>query len=78
MWAKNEMPDPKGVLTRVWATTAGHQLVLDDDGDRVLLKHGKGPSIELTKDNITLMVGSKKIVISKQNVSVNEGALEVT
>ncbi len=76
-WADGEIPDPAGVKTRVFATSKGHKLVLDDDGGEVKLEHGEGPSITLTGSDITIQVGSKKIVISSSGVDVNDGALEV-
>lgn len=77
-WADDEIPEPGGEKTRVFATSNGHKLVLDEDADEVRIEHGGGPSIVLTADDITLAVGGKKIVISSSSVSVNDGALEVT
>ena len=70
--------DPGAEKTRVFATSNGHKLVLDEDADEVRIEHGGGPSIVLTDSDITIAVGSKKIVISSSGVSVNDGALEVT
>ena len=69
---------PDAEKTRVFATSNGHKLVLDEDADEVRIEHGGGPSIVLTDSDITIAVGSKKIVISSSGVSVNDGALEVT
>ncbi len=77
-WAAGEIPDPAAPLTRLFATTAGHQLILDDDGGEVSLKHADGPSLVLTASDITLKVGGKEIKISSSGVSINQGALEVT
>jgi phage baseplate assembly protein gpV len=77
-WADGEIPDPAGDKTRVFATSNGHKLVLDEDGDELRIEHGGGPSIVLTASDITLAVGTKKVVISSSSVSVNDGALEVT
>jgi len=76
-WADNEMPSPGGTLIRLFATSNGHQLILDEDADEVTLKHSGGPSIVLTANDITLKVGSKKIVLSSSGLNVNQGALEV-
>jgi len=77
-WGDDEIPDPGAEKTRVFATSNGHKLVLDEDANEVRIEHGGGPSIVLTDSDITIAVGSKKIVISSSSVSVNEGALEVT
>ena len=76
-WADGEIPEPGGVKTRVFATSKGHKLVFDDDGGEILLEHGDGPSIKLTGSDITIEVGSSKVVISSSGVNVNNGALEV-
>lgn len=77
-WGNGEIPEPGGEKTRVFATSKGHKLVLDDDAGEVRLEHGEGPSITLTDSAITLQVGAKKIVINKSSVEINDGALEVT
>jgi uncharacterized protein involved in type VI secretion and phage assembly len=77
-WADGEIPKPGAETARVFATTNGHKLILDEDADEVRLEHGGGPSIVITADDITLTVGQKKIVITSSSVSVNGGALEVT
>jgi uncharacterized protein involved in type VI secretion and phage assembly len=77
-WADDEMPEDAGERTRVFATSNGHKVVLDEDGDELVIKHGGGPSLVMTANDITLEVSGKKIVISASGVSVNGGALEVT
>jgi len=77
-WADGEVPAPGAERVCVFTTSQGHMIVFDDDAGEVKLSHGEGPSITLTKDDITLAVGSKKIVISSSGVKINDGALEVT
>jgi Type VI secretion system/phage-baseplate injector OB domain len=77
-WADGEIPDPAGDQTRVFATSNGHKLVLDESGNELRIEHGGGPSIVLTASDITLAVGGKKVVISNASVSINDGALEVS
>jgi uncharacterized protein involved in type VI secretion and phage assembly len=77
-WAKGEMPDPGTTATRILATSKGHKLILDDDGDEVKLLHAKGAAITLTGSEITLEVKSKKIVISSSGVDINNGAFKVS
>lgn len=76
-WASNEIPEPGGTQTRVFVTTAGHKLILDDDGGELKLLHSGGTEITMTNDNITLKAGTGKIVISSSGISVNNGAFEV-
>jgi uncharacterized protein involved in type VI secretion and phage assembly len=77
-WGDDEIPEPAGPRTRVLATPNGHMLVLDDERGELRLTHGRGPSITITEHAITLQVGTKKIVVGKAAVSVNDGALEVS
>jgi len=77
-WAKDQMPKAASDKVRVIATSHGHQIVLDDDKDEIRIEHGKGPSIVMTKDSITIKVKSKKIVLDGSGMHVNDKALEVT
>ena len=77
-WAEGEIPEPGAERVRVFATSEGHKVVLDDEAGEVRLEHGGGPSITLTDRDITLAVGSKTIVLSSSGMKVNDGALEVT
>jgi hypothetical protein len=77
-WADGEIPDPAAEKVRVFATAGGLKLILDEDAEEIRLEHGDGPKIVITDSDITLSVGSKKIVVSSSSVSVNDGALEVT
>jgi uncharacterized protein involved in type VI secretion and phage assembly len=63
-WADDEIPDPGGVQTRVLATTAGHKLVLDDDGSEVKLLHSGGAEMTMTDSDITLKVGQSEITMT--------------
>ena len=42
------------------------------------LENGKGPKVVIGKDSITLEVSGKKVVLSKDGLDVNGGALKVT
>ena len=56
-WGDDEIPDPGAEKTRVFATSNGHKLVLDEDANEVRIEHGGGPSIVLTDSDITIAVG---------------------
>jgi uncharacterized protein involved in type VI secretion and phage assembly len=77
-WGKDQKPKAATEKVRVLATSHGHQIVLDDDNDELRLEHGNGPSIVMTKDKITLKVGSKQIELSDSGVDINSGNLKVT
>jgi uncharacterized protein involved in type VI secretion and phage assembly len=77
-WADGEMPDPGSQQARVLVTTGGHKLVLDDENNKVQLLHSGGAELTLGDSEISLKIGSAKIVLSSSGVSINNGALEVT
>lgn len=76
-WAADEMPDPAAAQVRVWATTGGHKIILDDDNNELKVLHASGAELTMTSSDITLKKGSQQVVISASSVSVNNGALEV-
>lgn len=77
-WGKDQKPKAATEKVRVIATKRGHQIVLDDDKDEIRIENGKGPSIVIGTDSITLEVSGKKIVLSKEGLDVNNKALKVT
>jgi uncharacterized protein involved in type VI secretion and phage assembly len=77
-WARGEMPSPGGPEERVLVTPEGLRLVLDDAQKMLQLRHPGGAEITLTDKNITLKIGSTKIVLSAAGVNINNGALKVT
>ncbi len=76
-WGRNEVPDPGGDETRVFVTSGGHKLVLDDAGSKIQLLHSGGAEFTMTDRDITLKIGASQIVLSSSGVNVNNGALEV-
>ena len=77
-WAKGEMPSPGGKQTRVLATSSGHKVILDDEGSKLQLLHSGGAEFTMSDNDITLKVGSTKIVISSSGVDINNGAFKVS
>lgn len=77
-WASGEIPSPNTTKARVLATTAGHKLVLDDDGDQVQLLHSGGGELTMTADDITIKLGQCEIKISQSEINVNNGMLKIT
>lgn len=73
-WASGEMPDPKGPLVRTFITTAGHKLILDDDGNKVQLLHKDGGEITTTDNDITIKIGDTSIVLTKDDITMKVGA----
>ena len=63
-WQDGQLPEPGGVKTRAFITTAGHQLVLDDDGKKVQLLHSDGAKLEMTGDEVVLSIGQAEIKLT--------------
>ena len=76
-WASEEMPDSAGTQTRVLATSAGHQVILDDQESKVQLLHSGGAEITLTDSEIKLKIGSTQLVLSASGVNINNGAFQI-
>jgi uncharacterized protein involved in type VI secretion and phage assembly len=76
-WASGEMPSPGGTETRVLVTSGGHKVILDDVENKLQLLHSGGAEITMTNNDITLKIGSSKVVLSASGVNINNGAFEV-
>lgn len=76
-WGPGERPEPKGPGVRVFVSTSGHKIVLDDDNDEVRISHGSGPKVVLSRNDIKLTVGGCEIVIGNDTITLNQGILKV-
>jgi uncharacterized protein involved in type VI secretion and phage assembly len=76
-WAKGELPAPGAKAVWTLVTSGGHKVVLDDAAKKLQLLHSKEAELTMTDNDITLKIGSSQVVLSKNGVSINNGALEV-
>lgn len=76
-FANDQRPDPQGEKVRVIVSEQGHQFVLDDDANEVILKHSGGAEIKLTSSGIELTYQACKIEISATAISLNNGLIKV-
>jgi len=76
-WAKGEMPESAGPSRRVLITPKALKVVLDDEGRKIQLLHPDGAEITMAANDITIKIGSTKIVLSSSGVDVNNGAFKV-
>lgn len=72
-WADGEIPEPKGSLVRSFITTAGHKLILDDDGNEVKLLHADGAELTMKDSYITIKIGDTSIKLTKSNITLQVG-----
>lgn len=77
-WRSDEIPPEATPTAKAIVTAAGHKLVLDDDGQTITITDVNGNTVELASGGITAERGGKKVLVSDAQVSVNDGALEVT
>jgi hypothetical protein len=70
-------PDPKGVSVRVIVSKNNHQVVLDDESDKVIVKHSGGATIEMSATEISLTIGASKMVMGLTSITFNEGVVKI-
>jgi Type VI secretion system/phage-baseplate injector OB domain len=76
-WRDGDNPaqSPKA---RLLATTAGHQVLIDEDADEILLKHPGGAEISMTTEGISLKFGTCELKITTSEINLNNGMVKVT
>ena len=77
-WADGQRPAPDSEKARLLATSAGHQVLIDEDADEMKLIHPGGAEITLNADGITLSMGSCELKISSSEINLNNGMVKVT
>ena len=76
-WGDGELPDPGGPKTRALVTTAGHKLVLDDEGSEVQLLHSGGAELKMTDGDITITIGGAEVKMTSTDITISIGASEI-
>lgn len=77
-YAENQSaPGPSAPGGHVIATPQGHRVVLDDDGDKLVVTHSGGAMLEMTASEITLQIGASKMVLSNTAITFNDGVLKI-
>lgn len=74
----DELPAEAAPGKKVIRTRAGHQIVLDDDGETITLSDPSGNTITLSSSGISLARSSGTVEIAEGKVTINGGAMEVT
>ena len=70
-WADGNMPDPADTNVRVWATSGGLKIVLDDDGSELRLEHPGGATISLSDDGLELSFNETTITLDDDGITIN-------
>lgn len=76
-WREGELPSDAAPKKKLIQTKAGHQILLDDDGETVTIKDSNDNTITLDSSGIVLKRGSGKVEVAESKVTINDGALEV-
>ncbi len=77
-WANNQRPSPQGEKLRLLATSAGHQISIDEDADEIKLVHPGGAEVTIGSSEISLKLGSCELKISSSEIDMNNGMVKVT
>ena len=77
-WRDGEKPDDATATVKAIVTAGKSKLLFDDDAKTITLADSNNNTVTLSSDGITLQRGANKVVVSDGNVSVNDGAVEVT
>jgi hypothetical protein len=77
-FASGQRPAPNGEKVRLLATTAGHQVMIDEDADEIKLVHPGGAEVKLSASEITLTLGSCSLKITTSEINLNNGMVKVT
>ena len=77
-WADGQRPEPAANLARLLATSAGHQLLLDEEGDEIKLVHPGGAEIVIGSDAITISIGQSTLKLTSSEINLNDGMAKIT
>lgn len=72
-----QMPAEASITSRVLVTVQGHKIVLDDGGRKLLVEHADGAKLEMSSTDITLAVGTNKMVLGPTSISFNDGVVKI-
>ena len=76
-WRAGEQPEDAKPNVKTIITAAQQKIVLDGDAGRITISDSHHNTVTMDSNGITLDRGGK-VTITDSNVSVNDGALEVT
>jgi hypothetical protein len=76
-WGQSELPDPGAPKVRAIVTKLGHQFVLDDDAEEILLHHASGPEMKMTGGEIKLSIGQAELSMTGSDITLKVGLAEI-
>jgi uncharacterized protein involved in type VI secretion and phage assembly len=77
-WRSGEQPSDATPTVKAIVTTSPNKILLDDDAGTITISDSNQNTVTLDSSGITLTRGSSSVEVNDSEVSVNDGALEVT
>ena len=77
-WADGQRPEPSANTARLLATTAGHQVLIDEDADEIKLVHPGGGELVIAADEIKLSIGQCSLKLTTSEIILNDGMAKIT
>ena len=77
-WADGQRPEPTANTARLLATSAGHQVLIDEDADEIKLIHPSGAELVMTGDEIKLSIGQCTLKLTSSEIVLNDGMAKIT
>ena len=77
-WHDGEKPDRVATQVKVIKSKGGQEIVLDDRDHKLTIIDSNNNHITLERSGITIVRQSGKIAVTENEVSVNDGAMQVT
>jgi hypothetical protein len=79
LWSANHtLPTDAAEKKRVLSTKPGHRLMMDEEGDVILLEHPGGAKLKLTADGVEMEMGSCILKITSTEITLNNQMVKVT
>jgi hypothetical protein len=76
-WAKDEVPEDGTENNRLIITPNGHKISMDDENNVLTLLHSNGPEITLMEEEIAIKNDTIQIILSTDEVNINDGVLVI-
>ena len=77
-WADDQRPEPSSNLARLLATSPGHQILLDEEGDEIKIVHPGGAEIVIASDEIRISIGQSTLKLTSSEINLNDGMAKIT
>ena len=77
-WADGQRPTPVAPTARLLSTSAGHQVLVDEDADEIRIVHPGGAEIVLGSDAVTITIGRSTLKVSDGEITLNGGMAKIT